>query len=376
MGWSAMKIALTGGGTGGHIYPALSIAEALKIRSPDVEIVYVGGRCALESRLVPEEGIPFYGITARGIRRRSIYETVLSGVSLTRGLIEAHLLVSRLKPDVVVGTGGYVAAALVWAAAQRKIPTLIHEQNTVAGRANRFLGKRVNRVCLTFAEAESAFPVGKTVLTGLPIRSIIQPGPVEESRARLGLPEGFTVAVFGGSQGARALNNVLVEAAPDLTALGINLLHQVGERDYHGVAGKADRAGDRYRVVPFLKSAEMADAYRVANLAIGRSGAATLSELANAGVPAILVPFPYATDDHQTRNALVFEKNGAAVLCRQSDLNRGWLVKEIVRLQRDEATRNRMAAAIKGLSRPQAADEIAEMVLRMRENRQNERVPN
>lgn len=373
MGWPTMKVALTGGGTGGHIYPALSIAEALKTRSLDVGVMYVGGRCALESRLVPEAGIPFYGITARGMRRRSIYEAALVGASLARGLFEAHRLLSRLKPDVVVGTGGYVAAALVWAAAQRRVPTLIHEQNTVAGRTNRFLGKRVDRVCLTFSEAKPAFPAEKTVITGLPVRSIIQPGPIEESRARLGLPEGFTIAAFGGSQGARGLNNVLLEAASDLTAQGINILHQVGERDYDMIVGRAKLAGDRYRAVPFLKSAEMADTYRVADLAVCRSGAATLSELAIAGLPAILVPFPFATDDHQTRNAQVFEKHGAAVLCRQSDLNREWLVKEIIRLQHDVATRNRMAAMMKELARPQAADEIAEIVVVMGENRWSER---
>ncbi|HEY8489265.1 MAG TPA: undecaprenyldiphospho-muramoylpentapeptide beta-N-acetylglucosaminyltransferase, partial [Thermaerobacter sp.] len=297
-----MRVLLTGGGTGGHIYPALAIAVELKRRVPGCEMLYVGTREGLESRIVPRAGLAFATISARGLMRKGPRELVAGILALSRGLIQADRIVARFRPDVVVGTGGYVAAPVALAAVRRRVPVVIQEQNAVPGATNRLLARWAQAVCVPFAEAARFFPEGaRVVVTGNPVRPEIVAARREEARARLGL-DGTepVVLVTGGSRGAERVNRAALELAVAVAgwARGV-LLWASGER-YHGemAAGLARRLaevgcdpGPRVRLFPYID--DMPTAYAAADLYIGRAGATTLAEITARGLPAVLVPSPH-----------------------------------------------------------------------------------
>jgi UDP-N-acetylglucosamine--N-acetylmuramyl-(pentapeptide) pyrophosphoryl-undecaprenol N-acetylglucosamine transferase len=344
------------GGTGGHIFPALAVASELRAMHPGVEVLFVGGE-GPEGRLARQAGLEFRGLPVRGVLGRG-----LSGVpALARmgtSLFTALAVVRSFKPQVAAGFGGYAGFCPVAAAWMLRVPTAVHEQNSVPGATNRILGHIAGRVLLAYPDECRAFPRRKVLLTGNPVRPEIaalaktEPSRVVPSR----------VLVLGGSQGARAVNRVVVTAWPRLAAAGLTLRHQTGSADYESVANLY-RGQEGVHVEPFIE--DMAEAYAWADLVIGRAGASTLAELACAGLPAVLVPFPYATSDHQTVNASFLTGAGAAVAIAEKDLNAGILADTVLALTGEAGRLAAMGRAARGLAKPDAARVIAEELTRL-----------
>jgi UDP-N-acetylglucosamine--N-acetylmuramyl-(pentapeptide) pyrophosphoryl-undecaprenol N-acetylglucosamine transferase len=369
-----MRVVVSGGGTGGHIYPALAIAEGLRRQQPDVELLYIGGVSGMEMRIVPEQGVPFQAVTSRKLRKTLSLSTVGVLLSLVKGYREAQTYIRAFRAEAVVGTGGYAAAATVLAGARLGIPTLIHEGNVIPGRTNRLLARYARRICVTFAETLAQFPKDKGVLTGLPLRaSIVAPLEVtpQEARCRFsGLaPDAFTVLAVGGSQGARALNRIVLGAVPGLLDAGAQVLHQTGPNHFEAVKTEAEAQNlwERPGYCPraFLDEIQLSLALRAADVIVCRGGVSTLSEALVNGLPALIVPLPTSYADHQTFNARALESAGAALLRPENSLSASNLRDDLLALRADPARRQRMAEASRALGRPHAADDVAKLVLEL-----------
>lgn len=355
------RFVLTTGGTGGHIFPALAVAEELRARHPEVEILFVGGLQGPEGRLAREAGLRFLGLPVRGFIGRGT-RALGALVGLGRGLFLAWRELGRFKPQAVLGLGGYAAAAAVMAARLRRIPICVHEQNSVPGVSNRLCGRWARTICLSFPDARGDFDAARTVMTGNPVRESIR--ELGRSTAGRGLRErgegdGGRVLVLGGSQGARSVNTAVVEALPELRAAGVTLRHQTGEKDLERTREGYRRQGaDESQVTAFIT--DMAAAYAWADLVVCRAGATTVAELAVAGKPAVFIPFPQATHDHQRVNARFVEQAGGATLLDETELPSRPLGRELPALLSDHGRLAAMAEAARGFGRPDAARAVAE----------------
>ena len=354
-----MRLLIAGGGTGGHLYPGIAVARELLRRVPGAEVTFVGTAQGIEARVIPREGFALDVIRSAGLKGKS-------PASLARGLallplsgLDAWRVVARRRPSAVVGLGGYSSAPVVTLAALRGIPTMVLEQNAVPGFSNRRLASLVRAAAVTYDESVAFFG-GKAFVSGNPVRS----GFFEEAHEESISPPGAArVLVFGGSQGAHAINVAMVEAAPRLAAAAdrVAITHQTGERDLEMVRDGYGRAGLQARVEPFLY--DMDREMRAADVVVSRAGATTLAELAAAGRAAILVPLPTATDDHQRRNAEAFVRRGAAVMVEQRELTGDRLADEVLALAGDAKRRAGVARAARGLARPDAAKVIVDRLL-------------
>lgn len=369
-----MKVLIAGGGTGGHIYPGVTLARALQEKG--AEILFVGTRQGLESRIVPREGFPIEYITVDYFPRRLSLRLVRSLWRAGRGVREAFGIVRRYAPDICIGTGGYVAGPVVLAAAVSGRPTLIQEQNAYPGLTNRWLVHVVDKVALGYDEARRHFRrKDKLVVTGNPIRPEIVGTSRAEGAARLGFStSGRVVLVFGASQGARSINQALLASLPDLHRLDARFLVVTGmggfqpfideciRRGYLGEAPPADRPVEikNVRVVPYLY--DMPAALAVADLVVCRASAGSIAEVTAKGIPAILIPYPHAAENHQEKNARVLEEKGAAVVINDADLDGERLYQSISSLLMDSRRRARMAQAGKAYSRPDAVWDIVALV--------------
>ena len=357
-----MKFVLTGGGTGGHAYPAISIGEALRSEYPDCELLFVGTRDSLEERLAITSGIRFTGITGRKLSKALSIGTALAMASLARGIVEASSVLRAFKPDVVIGTGGYASAAVVLAHALRRGKVIIHEADAIPGRTNRWLSRFATRVCVASEDSLKFLPADKTTVTGLAIRSALLDLPKrEKARKALGLDAGaFTILVFGGSQGARKVNEVVAESAAKLRKLPVQILHQTGQKNFDEAEEKAQSIGwDRYQVRGYLD--DMRSAYAAADLVVCRSGFGSISEITAVGLPSVLVPYPYSHADHQTKNAEMVARNGGAMAISDADFSAEFLVKTVKGFIKSPEKLQRMADASKALGKPNAARDIARM---------------
>lgn len=357
-------IVLTGGGTGGHAYPAISIARAIRAELPDCELLYIGSRNGMEEGMAEQADIPFIGLTSRKMGRLLSFGTILTAASLGKGFFEALGALSRAKPDLVIGTGGYVAAAVVAAQAMRGGKTLIHEQNMVPGRTNGLLARFASRICVSFEDAKNAFPQAKTVVTGLPIRPEIMSIPDKaDARSKLGIdPDKFTLLVFGGSQGARTLNNATVSALPRLRELPLQVLHQAGKRNFDEVAESAKSAGwNDYHLRAYLD--DMAAAYGAADAVVCRSGASTVCEITVVGLPAVFVPYPFAITNEQRLNARYVADRGGAVVIEDAEFSGDVLADQVERLFGSPDELQKMREASRRLGRPDAAREVVRAAL-------------
>ena len=346
------RVVLTTGGTCGHIFPALAVATALKLRNHGVETLFMGGP-GPEGELARRHGLEFLELPASGVMGRGI-TGALSGLGwLGTGIPKALYAVWRFKPDAVIGFGGYAGFCPVLAGRLLGIPTAVHEQNSVPGVTNKVLGKLVNRVFLSFPDAMHVFPADKTFLTGNPVRpEIFKVG--ERRRGRL---PGKRLFVFGGSQGARPINDAIIEALPRFMEAGITLVHQAGRIDFTRVRAAYQAAGaDPEQVREFID--DMGAEYAACDLVVCRAGASTVFEIAAAGAPAIFVPFPQATHDHQTMNARAMSNIGAAELLPQSELTGASLAGRVFGLLDDRERLNAMEAAARGMARAHAAEDI------------------
>ncbi len=356
-----MRAIITGGGTGGHIYPALAIADELRRRIADMEILYVGSQ-GMESRIVPEAGYDFTTIDVSGIDRSSMLKAGQSLVKFPYSFFQAKDIIKQFKPDFIMGTGGYVSFPVVLAGTYFAPKTFIHEQNAYPGLANRHLAKRADCTMLTFAEAEKYLVAKRIKLTGLPIRQEFFQVTPQAARQSLGLKENlFTLIAFGGSRGAATINRAMLEAIDQLQDQAMQIIWITGLDNYEEINRQAqDRlkrdCTAKMRILPYMNNIEKAMA--ASHLAVCRAGASTLAELAVLGLPAILVPYPYAADNHQEKNARALMEKKAVTMVIDEFLDGDTLVKTITTLRTDPDRLNAMCRQMLQEAKPQALDDI------------------
>lgn len=366
-----MRFVIAGGGTGGHIYPALAIARALERQDATATILFVGTGHGLESELVPHAGYPLQTIHLYGFQRRISWRNLQNVFWTVRSLWEVRKILREFRPDAVIGTGGYVCGPVVWSAASAGIPTLIQEQNAFPGVTNRILSRVVDVAAVGYPEAAPKFAGHKArvVVTGNPVREDLLQETREESCRHFGLrPELPVLLITGGSQGARSINQAALAVHRRWAGKKeVQILHITGQTDYNNIIhtlqaeGLPIHDGEAGRiVVPYLH--EMPKALAAARLVVSRAGAIGLAELTLRGIPAILIPYPFASENHQEINARALEKNGAAVVIRDSELTGELLTATVEKLIADSEKLRSMAAAAAAMGTPRAADEIAALV--------------
>jgi UDP-N-acetylglucosamine--N-acetylmuramyl-(pentapeptide) pyrophosphoryl-undecaprenol N-acetylglucosamine transferase len=360
---AALGVVIAGGGTGGHLFPGVAVARELLRRRPDAKVSFAGTARGLEARVVPKEGFDLDLIRSAGIKGRSIAARLRGVAMVPLGLLDAWRLISRRRPRAVIGVGGYSSGPVVLIAALRGIPTMLLEQNAMPGFTNRTLAPWVRTAALTYEETRAYFG-RKSLVTGNPVRPEFFSSV---GSSKLEVRSWARVLIVGGSQGAHSINMAMVAAAAELVRRhpGLEIVHQTGQRDLADVREGYRRAGVTARAEPFLDG--MAGEVTSADVVICRAGATTLAELAAVGRPAVLVPFPAATDDHQRRNARVLETAGAAVLIEEKDrqVNVAALTEAVSALLSDDVKRGAMAAAMAGFARPDAAARIVDRLLEL-----------
>ena len=366
-----MKVIITGGGTGGHIYPALSIADTLGRANENVQILYVGTAGGLESNLVPKYGYRFKAIRVKGFRRKLSMDTIKSAVELARGMLDAGRIMREFRPDVVVGTGGYVAGPVILAAHLQGIPTVIHEQNVLPGATNRILGLFADAVAVGFEEAVKHFKrKGRVYVTGNPIREEILTGDKAEALKEFGfVPEKPVVVSFGGSKGSAKLNRSMGDViAYTYREGGFQLLHTTGEDHYRAFLRDLEKRGikpgvsESIKVMPYLH--RMGQAFAAADLVITSAGAITLAEITAAGIPAVLIPKSYVAGNHQEYNARALEKKGAAVVMTEKELDGDTLYRMVSGLIGSRKYLQSMKKASKKMGKTDAAERICDIIVK------------
>jgi UDP-N-acetylglucosamine--N-acetylmuramyl-(pentapeptide) pyrophosphoryl-undecaprenol N-acetylglucosamine transferase len=351
-----MRVLIAGGGTGGHLYPGIALAEEITSR-PGGEVLFVGTQRGLEAKVVPAAGYPLEVLEVSGIKRTGFRGLVKGLMKLPKAMMASRAILQRYRPEMVVGVGGYASGPMVLMAALMGFPTAIQEQNSYPGFTNRLLGRFVRRVYVSFDEARRFFKQRKISMVGNPVRRTFV-----QNATRPWTGEARHLVVVGGSQGARAINDLVTGMAPLLMEKGElpPVLHQSGSNDYDRMRRRYDvlRVGARVELQPYLE--DMPAALARASLVIGRAGALTLAELAIVGCPAILIPLPTASDDHQTRNALAFQRAGAAVVLPQRGTSSAALADVVLELLKDPPRLAAMAAAMRSLGHSDAARKIVD----------------
>jgi UDP-N-acetylglucosamine--N-acetylmuramyl-(pentapeptide) pyrophosphoryl-undecaprenol N-acetylglucosamine transferase len=357
-----LRIVIAAGGTGGHLYPGIAVARRFAARCPGTDVLFVGHRGGLEERLLPREGFQLVTVTVRALQRQARVAQARALGALGLGTLQALRLLWRVHPHLVVGAGGYVMGPVVLAATLLRVPRVLMEQNLVPGLTVRSLARFAQLVFISFPES-AAYLQGRPVeYTGTPVREEICQISAAEPREADGE---LHLLVFGGSQGAHRLNQAMMQAAPWLAAHQprLCLVHQTGLADAAAVTQAYAQAGLRAEVLPFLH--DMADRYRWADLVLCRAGASTLAELTTCGKPAILVPYPYAADDHQRHNAMALQRQGAAQVILDAELTGARLYEVLEPLLRKPEVLQQQAACSRALGRPQAADAIVTTCLHL-----------
>lgn len=362
------RFIISGGGTGGHIFPALAIAHQLKKEIPDAEILFIGAKGKMEMTRVPEAGYRIEGLDVFGIRRDLSWNGIKSNLKLPFVLLKTmrkvRRILCRFKPDVVIGVGGYASGPALRAAQSLKIPTVIQEQNSYPGKTNKWLSKKVVKICVAYDGLEHFFQKDKIVKTGNPVR-------VEIIHFQLKLEEAYsffnldknkkTILIIGGSQGARTINQALLSHIEDFKNTEYQLIWQTGELFYNTNKEQLFQLeSQNIRIVPFIKCMDLA--YSVADYIVSRAGALAIAELSIVGVPTILIPLPTAAEDHQTANARQLSEANAAILLQDKEVQEK-LYPTLIRLMNDVDKSNEMAKNIKAFARPDAINEIVKEIL-------------
>jgi UDP-N-acetylglucosamine--N-acetylmuramyl-(pentapeptide) pyrophosphoryl-undecaprenol N-acetylglucosamine transferase len=359
-----LRVVIAGGGTGGHLYPGIAVARELLARRPGTEVSFAGTARGLEAKVLPREGFALDLIRSGGLKGKSIADCVRGAWLLPASLRDASQVLRRRRPHLVIGVGGYSSGPVVMLAALQAIPTMVLEQNAVPGLTNRLLARFVQAAAVTFESARGYFGE-KGFVSGNPVRpEFFDPaGPATEAGAD-DKSSTASILIFGGSQGAHAINVAMVEAAPELAAdPHLRLTHQTGERDVEMVRAAYRSAGVPAEVEPFLY--DMGKRLRHADVIVCRAGATTLAELTAAGKAAILIPLPTATDDHQRKNAEALAASGAAEVLLQGEATGPVLARRVRSLAGDRAARTRMEQAARALARPDAAKVIVDRALEL-----------
>lgn len=361
-----LRVMISGGGTGGHIFPAVAIANAIKEREADTEFLFVGAEGKMEMEKIPAAGYRIEGLPIRGFQRTALWKNIGLPWRLLRSMLKARKLVRTFKPDVAVGVGGYASGPTLAAAQRMKVHTLIQEQNSFPGKTNIYLAKRVDRICVAYEGMEKFFPREKILLTGNPVRQEVVrlAGKGPRGLEHFGLREGGPIVfVTGGSLGARGINRGIEAALPLLKDKGIQLIWQTGTPYFKQAQDAVNKLGYvDCKVHEFVS--KMDYAYAIADLVVARAGAISVSELQLVQLPAILVPLPTAAEDHQTMNARALTDRGAAVLVKDDDAVQV-LGKEIIRLIGNTDELMKLRTAIAGLGQQNAAEAIAAEVIRL-----------
>lgn len=362
----AKRIIISGGGTGGHIFPAIAIANALKRLAPDSEILFVGAYGRMEMEKVPAAGYKIIGLDIQGIQRKSILKNLLFPVKVVKSVTKALKIIKEFKPDVAVGVGGYASGPLLYAASLKGIPTLIQEQNSYAGVTNKLLAKKASKICVAFDGMDKFFPAERIIKTGNPIRkeSVDIAGKRLAAAELLKLsPEKKTILVTGGSLGARTLNQSIMAGLKDILAADVQLIWQTGKFYYKNIIGQlGEDVHSNIRVMEFLNRMDLA--YAEADIIISRAGAGTIAELCVVKKPVILVPSPNVAEDHQTKNALALVHENAALFVADRDAEAN-LVTKALELLKDKDKQRTLSQNIGKLALPEADEVIAKQVLQL-----------
>jgi UDP-N-acetylglucosamine--N-acetylmuramyl-(pentapeptide) pyrophosphoryl-undecaprenol N-acetylglucosamine transferase len=359
----SLRVIISGGGTGGHVFPAIAIANAIKARDKNAQIHFVGANGKLEMTKVPAAGYTIDGLNIAGFQRKLTLKNISFFFKLAQSLLRAKKIIKQFKPDVVIGVGGYASGPVLQVASSRKIPTMIQEQNSFPGITNRLLAKKVKKICVAYEGLERWFPKEKIILTGNPVRQeVVQlEGKKDRGLEQFGLLKGVnTVLVIGGSLGARTINESVLEWLAVCKQSGLQLLWQTGTAFYETAKKAADEVGgESIKVVPFIDRMDLA--YAVADIVISRAGAMSLSELCLVCKPAILIPSPNVAEDHQTKNAMALVNHGAALMIADKNAKEE-LGKVVFDLLNDEETMIKLKTNIAKLGFTNAAEAIASEV--------------
>jgi len=355
------KVIISGGGTGGHIFPAVAIGNELKKQFPSIEILFIGALGRMEMEKVPAAGFNIIGLPIAGIQRRLTFLNLLVPFKLLSSIFKAKKIIREFHPDIVIGVGGYASAAVLYAASIKKIPCLIQEQNSYAGLTNKWLSKRVNTICVAYQNMEKFFPIEKIIITGNPVRSdIADASKINQKEAKIKLKfdgELPLILVIGGSQGARTINNSIQVNLDYFSKNNCQLLWQTGKTfapNIHLING--------IQALPFIS--DMATAYAAADVVISRAGATSISELSLLGKPCVLVPLPSAAEDHQTANAMALVNKNAALIVKDSEANLQ-LVSSAIALLKNDLLKHELSANIKQFSQPNALVNIVDQIKKL-----------
>ncbi len=352
-----MRVLIAGGGTGGHLFPGVAIAEEVLVRRPGSAVLFVGTRRGIEARVLPDLGYDHAFVDVRGLMGKSLIRSFFNAMVLPTALYDALSIVRRFRPDIAVGVGGYASGPPLLAAWLLGVPFVLLEQNSIPGATNRWLGRFAKAVFTQFEITSQYFPTGKVVALGNPIRRQLLDNFLDSKIESSG---GFRLLVLGGSQGAHGINRAMISAADALAEadLGLSILHQSGPRDRDDVQQAYEKAGIEAEVREFIH--DVSSAYREADLVLCRAGATTIAEVTVAKKASVLIPFPHATHNHQELNAKYLADAGAAMIVRESELSGPRLVRLVVELARDPERRQAMEQAAARIGRPEAAREIVD----------------
>lgn len=362
-----MRVLVTGGGTGGHIYPALAFINYVKKVEPDSSFLYVGANRGMENKILPQTDIPFLTLEIQGFKRKLTFENFKTIQLFLKSIRQAKKIIRKFHPDVVIGTGGYVSGAVVYAAAKLNIPTVVHEQNSVPGITNKFLARYVDKIGIAFEDAAQYFPKNKTILVGNPRAQEVVGIKRSNLLRKFNLnPEKKTVLIFGGSQGALKINQAVVAAIPEFAKKDYQILYASGERYYEEINDTIGMTKDAFAnisIQPYIKN--MTEVMVNCDLLVGRAGATSIAEFTGLGLPAVLIPSPYVTNDHQTKNARSLSKEGAAKMIKDDQLTAENLVATVDEIMEDDALLQQMSSQSKKQGIPDAADRLYQFVKSM-----------
>jgi UDP-N-acetylglucosamine--N-acetylmuramyl-(pentapeptide) pyrophosphoryl-undecaprenol N-acetylglucosamine transferase len=366
---SELRIMVAGGGTGGHLYPAIALVKEIEARFPNAKFLFIGTKRGIEARIIPESGYQIRYIWLSGVQRRLSWRLVLPPLQLVVSIIQCIKTLRSFRPHVVIGTGGYVSGPAVMMAALLGYPTVIQEQNSFPGMTTRMLARVVNQVHVTFESSIKYFnDPSKVHLSGNPVRGQLNSTPRDVAATKFGLNAAAkTLLIFGGSQGAHSINQALVAIMPRLLELkGWQVLWGTGNVSYPMVSDAMAAYVDRVKVLPYI--ADMGAAYGLANLVVARAGATTVAELQMCGLPVILIPYPFAAANHQEANARALVESDAATMVLDSELTSDKLYLELTALMNDKIAREKLGKQLKSLAKPDAAKTIVDHILLIIDN--------
>jgi len=363
-----LKIIISGGGTGGHIFPAIAIARALQQMRPGTEILFVGANGRMEMEKVPAAGFRIEGLNISGISRNNMLKNLSLPLKILKSVARAKEIITQFKPNVIVGVGGYASGPTLWAGIKKHIPTLIQEQNSYAGVTNKWLSKSVNKICVAYPGMETFFPKEKIIVTGNPVRQ-----DIDNLKSKMAEALEFfklngsdqVLLIIGGSLGARTINESIMSSLEIFAQRNIQVIWQTGKA-YHKQAAEMQKKYSNIRVFDFIGRMDMA--YAAANMVVSRAGAISLSELCIAGMPSILVPSPNVAEDHQTKNAMQLANHKAAIVIKDSE-SASKLGDAVLRLSSDKDMMESLSRNISALAVKDSAARIAQEVIALSEKK-------